>query len=370
MNHRNRTGCSLIVLVLVGLQLQALQSGLWPLWPAALYFLIYPQAIYRLARRAAHPLEVETWGMRIDALILGLWCGVLQFPLWMAVALWISATLHPIVFRGPRGFAESITLLAGGSLGGIIVNGGHLRLDSTPAVTTLSIAFLTVYLLILTFDAYGRAATLAAVRRKLRSSEQSLQQRLAEIEDLQAQLSEQANRDPLTGLYNRRYLDATLGRDLALARRSGKPLSLLLLDIDHFKQINDTHGHPAGDEVLRHSAALLLGLSRSSDLVCRYGGEEFLLLLPDTGPDGAREQAEKIRLALQASAVACGSQSIEVRASVGVATLGQDCDSPEALIERADAALYTAKRTGRNRVVVHGSRQDACPDADARPAAP
>ena len=355
MNHRNRTGCSLIILVLVGLQLHALQASLWPWVMAFLYFLLYPQAVYRAALRARDPLQVETWGMRIDALVLGLWTGLLQAPLWMAVALWISATLHPIVFRGPRGFAESAGLLAAGSFIGILVNGGQVRLETTPAVTVLSIAFLAVYLLILTFDAYGRAATLVEVRRKLRHSEQTLQQRLLEIEDLQAQLREQANRDPLTGLYNRRYLDETLGRELAQARRSGNNLSLLLLDIDHFKRINDNFGHPAGDAVLHHSGTLLQALSRQSDLVCRYGGEEFLLLLPGTGPAGAREQAEKIRRSMESRPVAFEDRWIDVRASIGVATVNPDIDTPETLIGRADRALYAAKKAGRNQVMVDGA---------------
>jgi diguanylate cyclase (GGDEF)-like protein len=355
MNHRNRTGCSLIVLVLVGLQLHALQASLWPWLMAFLYFLLYPQLVYRVALRVREPLHVETWGMRIDALVLGLWTGLVQVPLWMAVALWVSATLHPVVFRGPRGFAESAGLLAAGTVFGIVANGGQVQLETNPAVTVVSIAFLAVYLLILTFDAYGRAATLAEVRRKLRNSEQSLQQRLVEIEYLQTQLREQANRDPLTGVYNRRYLDATLGRELAQARRGGKDLSLLLLDIDHFKRINDDFGHPAGDEVLRHSGTLLQTLSRQSDLVCRYGGEEFLLLLPDTGPAGAREQAEKIRRTLQSRPVAFENQAIDVRASIGVATLNPDLDTPETLIGRADRALYAAKNAGRNQVMVHGT---------------
>lgn len=355
MNHRNRTGCSLIILVLVGLQLNATHALSWPWTLAAIHLLVYPHVLYRLALTSDDPLRTETWGMRIDALLLGLWVGALHFPLWMAVALFVSATLHPIVFRGPRGFAESITLLAAGSVIGVLASGGQVNLETTPAVTVLSIAFMAVYLLILTFDAYGRAATLAEVRRELRNSQQALQQRLAEIEVLQAQLSDQANRDPLTGLHNRRYLDATLERDIAQALRAQQPLSLLLLDIDHFKSVNDNHGHPAGDEVLRLTGELLHRLSRKSDLVCRFGGEEFVLLLPNTGPEGAHEQAEKIRLAMQASPVNFESREIKVEASIGLASLGADITTPQALVAAADKALYAAKKAGRNRVVIAGT---------------
>ena len=219
----------MIILCLLGLHMHALGSATW-LWVlAALQFLAYPTLIYRLALRDPRPMRTETWGMRLDALFLGLWTGGLYFPLWIAVALWASSTLHPIIFRGPRGFIESALMLLAGAAGGYALTGGKVQLETSAAVTLLSIAFLLVYLLILTMDAYRRAATLVEVRRELRQSQLALQQRLTEIENLQGQLSEQANRDPLTGLYNRRFLDASLERELTGAARAKQALSLLLL---------------------------------------------------------------------------------------------------------------------------------------------
>ena len=352
MNYRNRTGCSLIILCLLGLHMHALGSAVW-LWVlAALQFLVYPPLLYRLALRDPNPMRTETWGMRLDALFLGLWTGGLYFPLWIGVALWASSTLHPIIFRGPKGFIDSALMLLAGAAGGYALTGGKVQLETSAAVTLLSIAFLLVYLLILTMDAYRRAATLIEVRRELRQSQQALQQRLTEIEKLQGQLSEQANRDSLTDLYNRRFLDASLQRELTGAARANQALSLLLLDIDHFKAINDGFGHSAGDEVLRKTGQLLLSLSRKSDLCCRYGGEEFLLLMPQTSLAQAQAHAEKIRNAMQMQRVRYAEHEISATISIGVASFPGAAMSADALINGADHALYKAKRGGRNRVEV------------------
>jgi diguanylate cyclase len=354
MNYRNRTGCSVIILCLLGLQMHALGSASWLWILAALQFLAYPPLIYQLALRDPHPMRTETWGMRLDALFLGLWTGGLYFPLWIAVAFWACSTLHPIVFRGPRGFIDSALMQMAGAAVGYALTGGKVQLETSAAVTLLSIVFLLVYLLVLTMDAYRRAASLAEVRRELRQSQQALLQRLTEIESLQGQLSEQANRDPLTGLYNRRFLDASLERELAVAARTNQALSVLLLDIDHFKVINDGFGHSAGDEVLRQTGLLLLSLSRKSDLCCRYGGEEFLLLMPQTSLTQAQAHAEKLRNAMQTQTVQYGAHDISTTVSIGLASFPESALSADALINGADHALYAAKRGGRNRVEIMG----------------
>jgi diguanylate cyclase len=135
--------------------------------------------------------------------------------------------------------------------------------------------------------------------RELMDVNDALHKNLREIDELQEQLREQANRDPLTGLYNRRYLDSTLERELARCKRDGNSLALILIDIDHFKQVNDTYGHQAGDEILLRLAALLAGMARAGDVACRYGGEEFLLLMPTMPMISARERAEALRLRLR-----------------------------------------------------------------------
>lgn len=153
--------------------------------------------------------------------------------------------------------------------------------------------------------------------------------------------------DPLTELPNRRALDTTFTRMMALARRNQRPLSVLMIDLDHFKQINDAHGHDAGDEVLKTFATTLLASLRESDMPVRYGGEEFLVVLPETGAHEACEVGDKIRITTQRLAIPTPTGVIHPTISVGVAGL-QPHDTPESLISRADKALYRAKADGRN----------------------
>ncbi|WP_052665290.1 GGDEF domain-containing protein [Nitriliruptor alkaliphilus] len=164
-----------------------------------------------------------------------------------------------------------------------------------------------------------------------------------------AQLLElQATTDPLTRIANRRRLDDELGRGMAQARRHGQPLSAILVDLDHFKTVNDTFGHDVGDAVLIATVAQLHQVVRSGDLLGRWGGEEFMLLAPQTGHAEACTLAERCRASIAATPVTAGVPG--VTASLGVATLEPDEDA-RALLRRADLALYTAKREGRDRVV-------------------
>ena len=188
------------------------------------------------------------------------------------------------------------------------------------------------------------------------------ERRLAEAEvlKLQEQLREQAHHDSLTGLYNRRYLEETMGREIIRAERYGQPIGVVMCDLDHFKLVNDTYGHLAGDEVLRAFAELLRTNSRGSDIVCRFGGEEFLLLLFDTPPDIAYQRAEELRASLAAQQT--GKSVIRVTASFGVASYPVDGKTQDALISAVDAAMYQAKKTGRNRVVVASAHEEDVPD--------
>lgn len=160
-----------------------------------------------------------------------------------------------------------------------------------------------------------------------------------------------ARLDPLTGLQNRISLDSELERHVQLAHRHAAPLSMVVLDMDHFKSINDTHGHAFGDQVLRELAEQTSRCLRSSDRVFRYGGEEFVLLLPNTDIEGARQLAERIRATLAAHSVTQGDKQVDVTISLGVANL-RDRELGDQLFERADCALYEAKAAGRNRVSV------------------
>lgn len=165
------------------------------------------------------------------------------------------------------------------------------------------------------------------------------------------QSMELAVTDGLTGLHNRRYLDGHLKLLIDRSNARGREMSVCITDIDRFKQINDTHGHDAGDAVLREFANRLRTAVRGADLACRYGGEEFVLVMPDTSAQTAATVAERLRMTIEQEPFQVGAGAmLRVTASLGIASLLPG-DGPEALMKRADAALYEAKRTGRNRVV-------------------
>ncbi|ART47761.1 GGDEF domain-containing protein [Acidovorax carolinensis] len=169
---------------------------------------------------------------------------------------------------------------------------------------------------------------------------------------LQRKLSQAATQDALTGLPNRRAADDFLAHEALRAQRRGTPLSALMIDIDFFKKVNDQHGHAAGDHVLQTLARLLQERARATDLVARWGGEEFLVLLPDTSPAGAREVAEQLRLAVQNTPFCWQQSPVPVTVSAGAATWTSGPFHANALIASADSALYQAKNSGRNRVCV------------------
>ncbi|QTF93741.1 diguanylate cyclase [Halomonas sp. BM-2019] len=167
-------------------------------------------------------------------------------------------------------------------------------------------------------------------------------------------LTTKAQIDVLTGLWNRGYLDNRLAAELSHMARQGSPVSLIMLDIDHFKSINDRHGHPFGDLVIQRIAEILGRLSRDSDIVCRYGGEEFAIILRNTPANGALAIAERLREAIAATPLSQGRSRVRATASFGIAGSDQFDDpsqlSPETLLKAADEALYGAKADGRNRV--------------------
>jgi two-component system, cell cycle response regulator len=164
---------------------------------------------------------------------------------------------------------------------------------------------------------------------------------------------EMAITDALTGLFNRRYMENHLGTLVEQASARGKPLAVLALDIDYFKSINDTHGHDAGDDVLRDFALRIKRSIRGIDLACRIGGEEFVIVMPETDMPVAATVAERLRrrIAAEPFTISAGSRSIPVTLSIGIAALRGRDDNAAGLLKRADQALYQAKRDGRNRVV-------------------
>jgi diguanylate cyclase (GGDEF)-like protein len=170
---------------------------------------------------------------------------------------------------------------------------------------------------------------------------------------LRQTLRTQSIRDPLTGLYNRRYLEEALGREIARATREKRGVGVIMLDLDHFKRLNDAEGHLVGDAVLRELGILLSGAVRGSDIACRFGGEEFTLVLPGADSDATAKKAESLRVAVERLTVSHRGQSIgALTASLGVASFPKNALGTEEILRRADEALYRAKGTGRNCVCV------------------
>ena len=196
-----------------------------------------------------------------------------------------------------------------------------------------------------------------------------LQVRERELRQALERLTHEAITDPLTGLYNRRFLYDALAREAEAAKRKQIPFSVILLDIDRFKHVNDTWGHDAGDIVLREIASLLEQSVRGSDIAVRHGGEEFAILLPETPLDTAVERAESLRRELAGKDIACDGGRVRVTASFGVAEYGSCTADPDSLMKAADAAMYAAKSAGRDRVVASAlsgpPRRGAVAAADA-----
>jgi diguanylate cyclase (GGDEF)-like protein/PAS domain S-box-containing protein len=201
----------------------------------------------------------------------------------------------------------------------------------------------------------GRLIILQDVTSRKRAEEALLQAnqellvKLAEIERLQAKLREQAIRDLLTGLFNRRYLEETLERELPRASRKGYPVNVVMIDIDHFKKLNDTYGHYAGDLMLQALGGLLSSQTRAGDIACRYGGDEFVLMMPDMALETAFQRAETLRLAFQNLHLEHQGSVLNATFSAGIAVFPADGMTVENILHAVDQALYIAKTEGRNR---------------------
>lgn len=187
---------------------------------------------------------------------------------------------------------------------------------------------------------------------ELIEAQRDLQSQLRRIESLQDSLRDQAIRDSLTGLFNRRYLQETLPRELARAIRKRSSLCLVMLDIDHFKALNDSYGHPAGDLVLQTLSQILIDSTRDGDIVTRFGGDEFMVLLVDGSTENAYGRAEAWRQTFENTLFAYEASRFQTSLSIGIASFPEHAGSAEQLVRQADTALYQAKSAGRNQTTI------------------
>lgn len=219
-------------------------------------------------------------------------------------------------------------------------------MDEPGRKPALELAYAGMVVLVLVGSTFI-AIRLQRIRRRLTRQKQALTAALAQIGHL-------ATHDELTGLVNRRRMTELMAVEQQRCMRNARPLILALLDLDHFKHINDTHGHAAGDQVLRAFAATVQATLRSTDVLARWGGEEFVLMLYDTEPASAGPLLERVRQAVQACETPTASGRLQATVSIGLA-VGEPGETVEHILERADEALYQAKTRGRNRTVLHGT---------------
>lgn len=352
MNHRNRSAAFLLAAGALALQMWGGGYPVW-LWGAMLvYFLLGPHVMFWRARRSRVPLDAETKHTFVDALSFGLWSGLLGFPIWITFIFFVGSTMNPAAFRGKRGVAQGVSLFVAGALVGAGMQGFELNLETGPSATALSIAGIIVYLMTFGLGVHDRSVKLAEARSALKDRESELEDQLRQNIDLQTRLKEQASRDPLTGLFNRRYLMKELARLIERSDESGYPIAMIIADVDHFKRINDTHGHPVGDAVLTRLARVFEARTEGAGFCARFGGEEFVVVLRGVELDEAFGVAEEIRESWSEVVVRAGDVDVRSTLSLGVAAAPAHGDEPEAIIRVADAALYAAKEGGRNRTRV------------------
>lgn len=357
MHYRMRTAAfgMLFLAVCLHARVEVVSTSIWLF--LGLLLIVYPHLQFRRARRSSAPLDTEMHNLSADSFLLGMSAAALGFPLWITFSSLLGTLSNNTANKGWPGVAETLLAFSTGALLGGLVWGFRLVPGNDLPTTLLCIVCLTAYLVAMGHIAFTRIQRLRDTREALQQRERdlmaandALQRNLQAIDALQAQLREQAIRDPLTGLYNRRYLDATLQRELARSQRENQPLALILMDLDHFKRVNDTYGHQAGDAVLLQLARLLTEMARAGDVASRHGGEEFLLLMPTMSLATARERAEALRHAFGSRGIPFGGLTLHATLSIGIAAYPDHGNTAEDLFRHADRSLYQAKHGGRNRV--------------------
>lgn len=318
----------------------SLAGGQTPPWIWALLAFngfVWPHLAYWCARRTADPRPVEHRNLLIDSVAGGFWVPLMQFNVLPSAVVLTMLCLNNIALGGRQLLLRGLVAQLVGAALGVLVAGVSPPRPTGMVELLFSLPFLVVYPLLVGNITYRLAQQLDADKRKLLN--------LSRI-------------DALTGLWNRAYWLERTKEEFSRFRRRGNAAVMVLGDIDHFKQINDQYGHAQGDWVLRQLAGLLRGRLRMSDLLCRYGGEEFALLLPDTDSAGAFAMTEQIRGAVQEARFS-PSFPERLTMSFGLAQLDATMADPAAWIEAADTALYEAKRTGRNCSVVYSAGSPA-----------
>jgi diguanylate cyclase (GGDEF)-like protein len=350
---------SAVHVLMLGLQLLSGQhEGLALSWIRGLFLahlsMMLAMAACTVAARRVNPLHPSRWGrwLPVGTVAVGLLFAIVV----VTIDQWVTPNITPflvgsllvsvVFYLRPLQSGVVYLLASIGYFYGIGLTQHNLDQLFSNRLNGIAIGVLSWTLTVVMWRNF---TTITRQQRQLSKVNVKLQARQAELEHLN-------RHDGLTGLYNRQTLKEMIEQELARARRQGGVTSLSLLDLDHFKLINDTHGHPAGDAVLRHVAGLLSARVRCTDMVGRLGGEEFMVLLPGTVSGSAYKLAEKLCHDIAANPLVWRGVAILCKVSIGLASTEEEPGFDfEKLYSASDAALYQAKQQGRNRVVAHAS---------------
>jgi diguanylate cyclase len=312
------------------------QNGAHPAAWAGLFLhaFAWPHIAYLAARRSAEPRRLERRSLLLDSALGGMWIALMKFNLLPSVLLAVMLSMDKLSVGGTRFFARCATAMLLMLAATVLVFGLELRPESTMMNVVASLPLLVAYPVLIGVITYRLA------RR---------------VRDRNRVLAELSRTDGLSGLLNRKSWEEFLCQEFRRGQRSGRAGALLLLDIDHFKRINDQFGHAAGDEAIRTLGTILRTSARAHDVAGRFGGEEFGVVLPETDLAGALLVAERLRARI-AGATFSNRSLVGCTASIGVASSAGAADHAEWL-RRADQALYLAKQAGRNRTELFGNAE-------------
>jgi diguanylate cyclase len=311
------------------------------------YCFAWPHIALRISSRSASPYAAERRNLLVDSFAGGVWPVAMAFNVLPSVLLLAALAMNNLAAGGTRLFRKGLLAHVAGAAVALLLVGPKFEPESSFTTVLLCVPFLLTYPLVLGVVTYRLSIELS--RRK---DELVLEKRRADEANLAKTraLTELATRDELTGLFNRRHMSDLLAQQRLACQRSGGGFAVALVDLDHFKRINDTHGHAVGDCVLRAFAEQAGAAMRGTDIVGRWGGEEFVVLYPGSSAHEAGQGADRLREHVAAAVVTTpDGRALTFTVSIGL-TDYRPPESVDAMLERADRAMYQAKSQGRNRV--------------------